>query len=79
MTIHKNDIINLIKEMGLLIETEKLINDKPLAEQGIDSLDMINIFFKLEENFKIKIPEEDIEKLKTIDDIVEYLNKKMLD
>ncbi len=65
--------------MGLLIETEKLINDKPLAEQGIDSLDMINIFFKLEENFKIKIPEEDIEKLKTIDDIVEYLNKKMLD
>tara|TARA_B100000886_G_scaffold285354_1_gene209800 strand:+ start:913 stop:1152 length:240 start_codon:yes stop_codon:yes gene_type:complete len=79
VTIHKNDIINLIKEMGLLIETEKLINDKPLAEQGIDSLDMINIFFKLEENFKIKIPEEDIEKLKTIDDIVEYLNKKMLD
>ena len=76
MTIHKNDIINLIKDMGLLIDTEKLVGDKPLAEQGIDSLDMINIFFKLEENFKIKIPEEDIEKLKTIDDIVEYVNLK---
>ena len=76
MTIHKNDIINLIKDMGLLIDTEKLVSDKPLAEQGIDSLDMINIFFKLEENFKIKIPEEDIEKLKTIDDIVEYVNLK---
>ncbi len=62
--------------MGLLIDTEKLVSDKPLAEQGIDSLDMINIFFKLEENFKIKIPEEDIEKLKTIDDIVEYVNLK---
>ncbi len=76
MTIHKNDIINLIKDMGLLIDTEKLVSDKPLAEQGIDSLDMINIFFKLEENFKIKIPEEDIENLKTIDDIVEYVNLK---
>lgn len=76
MTIHKNDIINLIKDMGLLIDTEKLVSDKPLAEQGIDSLDMINIFFKLEENFKIKISEEDIEKIKTIDDIVEYVNLK---
>jgi len=76
VTIHKNDIINLIKDMGLLIDTEKLVSDKPLAEQGIDSLDMINIFFKLEENFKIKIPEEDIENLKTIDDIVEYVNLK---
>lgn len=62
--------------MGLLIDTEKLVSDKPLAEQGIDSLDMINIFFKLEENFKIKISEEDIEKIKTIDDIVEYVNLK---
>lgn len=62
--------------MGLLIDTDKLVSDKPLAEQGIDSLDMINIFFKLEENFKIKIPEEDIDKLKTIDDIVEYVNLK---
>mgnify|MGYP000188367515 CR=1 FL=1 len=77
MTIHKNDIINLIKDMGLLIDTEKLVSDKPLAEQGIDSLDMINIFFKLEENFKIKIPEEDIEKLKTINEIVEYVNQKI--
>jgi acyl carrier protein len=76
VTIHKNDIINLIKDMGLLIDTEKLVSDKPLAEQGIDSLDMINIFFKLEENFKIKISEEDIEKIKTIDDIVEYVNLK---
>lgn len=63
--------------MGLLIDTEKLVSDKPLAEQGIDSLDMINIFFKLEENFKIKIPEEDIEKLKTINEIVEYVNQKI--
>jgi len=77
VTIHKNDIINLIKDMGLLIDTEKLVSDKPLAEQGIDSLDMINIFFKLEENFKIKIPEEDIEKLKTINEIVEYVNQKI--
>ena len=77
MTIHKNDIINLIKDIGLLIDTEKLVSDKPLAEQGIDSLDMINIFFKLEENFKIKIPEEDIEKLKTINEIVEYVNQKI--
>lgn len=38
-----------------------------------DSLDCIELLMSLEEEFGISIPEEDAEKLKTINDAVDYL------
>lgn len=38
-----------------------------------DSLDCIELLIALEEEFGISIPEEDAEKLKTINDAVDYL------
>ena len=41
-----------------------------------DSLDIVTILFSIEEKFKIKIPEDDInkEKLSSINSIVLYIN-----
>ncbi|HID02437.1 MAG TPA: acyl carrier protein, partial [Desulfobacterales bacterium] len=51
--------------------------DVELEEQGIDSLDMANVYLLCEEEFGIKIPDEDIDKVKTIDNLVEYINNKL--
>jgi acyl carrier protein len=44
-------------------------------ELNIDSLDKINISFEVEEAFDIEIPDEDAEKIKTVKDATEYIEK----
>jgi len=41
---------------------------------GMDSFGSIEIMFELEEAFKIKIPDADISKAKTVKDIVDYIS-----
>lgn len=47
-----------------------------LVEAGfIDSLDMLQIFVDVEEAFDMKFPEEEFDKLRTVNDIVAYLKR----
>jgi acyl carrier protein len=75
--VTKEDIINIIKNLDLDIDDiEKIDTSIPLAEQGFDSLDMMNIYFDLEENFSIKISEEALETQNwfIVDSIVQNIN-----
>ncbi|HEX3047331.1 MAG TPA: acyl carrier protein [Bacillota bacterium] len=42
---------------------------------GANSLDLVNLITEFEEEFKITIPEEDINKFITVNDIIVYLEK----
>ena len=71
-------IKEIIKKAEVLNDdVENLKNDVELEEQGIDSLDMANVYLLCEEEFGIKIPDEDIDKVKTIDSLVGYINNKL--
>ena len=75
--VTKEDIINIIKNMDLDIDDiENIETSIPLPDQGFDSLDMMNIYFELEETFSIKISEEALETQNwfTIDSIVQNIN-----
>ena len=72
------NIKDVIAEAEVLGEAEEMKNDIPLSDQGIDSLDVVNVYLLLEEKFDIKIPDEDLEQVQTIDDIVEYINNKLV-
>ena len=76
MSITQKEILDLIEEADTLVETEKLKSDVPLTEQGIDSLDMANVYLLMEETFNIKIPNEDLSELQTIEQIMNYVNNK---
>lgn len=41
----------------------------------MDSLDTVEIIMSIEEQFNISVPDEQAEKLKTIDDLVHYIEK----
>jgi acyl carrier protein len=43
---------------------------------GADSLDIVDIVMDIEEQFDIQVPEEDIPGLKTVEDIVKYVDSK---
>jgi acyl carrier protein len=69
-------IIDVIRKSNVVKEPAALENDKPLTDQGVDSLDFSSLLFNIEEEFEIEIPDEDIDGLQTISEIVIYINTK---
>jgi len=70
------DIRDIVEKAETMAEMDELVNDVPLTEQNVDSLDMANILLLLEETYDVKIPDEDLDQLQSVDGIVEYLSKK---
>ena len=42
---------------------------------GADSLDQVELIMAMEEEFNISIPDEDAEKIGTVQDAIDYINK----
>jgi len=40
---------------------------------GADSLDLVELVMALEDNFDMKIPDEDVEAIKTVGDAISYI------
>ena len=75
MNITHDEILMLIEKSGVSIEVSTIKFDESLAEAGIDSLEVFNIFLAIEEELNVKIPDKDIDSLDTINNIVGYLEK----
>lgn len=43
---------------------------------GADSLDIVDLVMTLEDEFDLEIPDEDIENVRTVGDIVKYLEER---
>jgi acyl carrier protein len=48
-----------------------------INDLGADSLDTVELIMKFEEEFSIKIPDEDAEKIAKVDDAVNYIEIKL--
>ena len=60
------------------MEASQMVMESKLVEDlGQDSLDHIETAMDIEEEFRIEIPDEDLESLKTIVQIVNYVEKKV--
>ena len=75
-----NTMLEKITELlveKLDIDASKVTEDASFAEDlGIDSLDLFDLVMSFEEEFGIEIPAEELEDLKTVGDMVNYLNNK---
>jgi acyl carrier protein len=69
-------LLDLLKNALPTLDTAAVDPAKPLAQQGVDSLDLANLLLLVEEATTIRIPDEDVERLATASDIVEYINAK---
>ena len=50
---------------------------KVMEDLGADSLDVVEMLMAMEESFGITIPDEDIEELITVNDVVAYIESNM--
>ena len=72
-------MLEKIKEIiaeSLGTEISTLTEETSLKEDlGADSLDLFEMVMALEEAFNVEIPSEDLEKIKTIKDVKDYIEK----
>jgi acyl carrier protein len=47
-----------------------------LDDLGADSLDQVELVMALEEAFDVEIPDEDAEKIRTVQDAIDYIDKR---
>lgn len=76
MNIEKN-----LKKMiasQLNIKEDKLTDDaKIIDDLGADSLDIVEMFMALEEEFEITIPDEKVVELKTVKNVVDFVKNTL--
>ena len=58
-----------IEESEITVETN--IRD----DLGADSLDLVDMLMSLEDEFDVEIPDDEIEKLSTVGDVVAYIEE----
>ena len=67
----------LIVEL-LEIDESEVVPEASFADDfNADSLDFIELITAVEDSFKIEIPDEDLEKLQTVQDAVDYIEAKI--
>ncbi len=63
----------LSEKLNVGIDT--ITGDSRLAEDlGVDSFGAVELMFEIEEAFHLKIPDSDIEQVRSVKDIVAYLD-----
>lgn len=72
----KRSIVLDVVEDATGIEREELEGSKRLGDDlNIDSLSLMDIAVRLEEEFGVEVPDEDINRVKTIDELVGLVDK----
>lgn len=51
--------------------------DDSMREQGVDSLDLMDFYLNLEDEYNVQIPDQDIEKLSSLKDFQSYIQNKL--
>lgn len=58
-------------------EDQVTLDAKFVEDLGADSLDQVELIMALEDDFELKIPEEEAEKLATVGDALDYIVSKL--
>ncbi len=70
-------IFDKVKEIlvdQLDVEEEKVTMEASIVDDlGADSLDLVDLVMSLEEEFDVEIPDDQVENIKTVGDIVKYI------
>ena len=68
----KNQVIAILKQFGV---PESAITEQThfSRDLGLDSLDTVDLIMQLETAFGIRIPDEDYQKLTTLQGVLDYL------
>ncbi len=69
------------KMIDIIVEQLSVDKDKVVAgasfvdDLGADSLDLVELIMAMEEEFDVEIPDEEAEKITTVQDAIDFVNK----
>ncbi|MDR3570272.1 MAG: acyl carrier protein [Syntrophobacteraceae bacterium] len=76
MSAERTKIINIIANQ-LGVDKETVTAGANIVDDlGADSLDVVELVMALEEAFDTEIPDEEAEKIRTVQDIFDYMEKQ---
>jgi acyl carrier protein len=71
------DKVRAILVDQLDVDEDAVTMESSISEDlGADSLDVVDMVMSLEEEFDVEIPDDEIEAMKTVGDIVKYIESK---
>jgi len=65
-----------ILSLQLEVDPKRITMETTMDELGADSLDMVDLAMTVEDEFKLEFPEEVLEKIKTVGDVVNFLESR---
>lgn len=69
--------VKAILSEQLDVDADKITMDSVITDDlGADSLDLVDMLMSLEDEFEVDVPDEDVEKIKTVGDLVKYIEDK---
>ena len=73
-------VVRILERIAPDEDLSRLRDDVPFREQmELDSMDFLDIVMELRKQYRIQIPEDDYEHLRTMDSTVEYLTPRLKD
>ncbi len=76
----------MLEKIAEIIKEQLNLDDVEITEEtsfkddlGADSLDLFELVMAFEEEYGIEIPSEELEKLSTVGDVVEYIKAQGID
>ncbi|MCP1223342.1 acyl carrier protein [Sebaldella sp. S0638] len=71
------DKIKTIVAEQLGVDESQVTEDASFIDDlGADSLDTVELIMAFEEAFDVEIPDEDAQKIKTVKDVIDYIESK---
>jgi len=75
MTLEEK-VIKLVMEQLDVTQEECVPEASFIDDLGADSLDLVELIMEMEEVFGIEIADEELEKIRTVKDVIEFLKSK---
>ena len=65
----------VVEQLG--VDAEQVVPEANFVEDlGADSLDTVELIMAFEEEFAVESPDTDAEKIKTVQDVIDYIESK---
>jgi acyl carrier protein len=75
MTLEEK-VIKLVVEQLDVTKEQCVLEASFIDDLGADSLDIVELLMEMEEAFGVEIADEELEKIRTIKDVIDFLKQK---
>lgn len=70
-------LIDILVKSGADVDKQNVKPEQTFKDMGLDSLDMFNFFTQIDDDFEVEVPDEEFEKLDTLEKLRAYLESKL--